>query len=610
MDKEIIKEEEIKAKQEKIQEEIQKKFNETTEKTLEEKELKEDKEEIVKEKKSNKKNKKIIILTAISIILMLIIFSTIFSMINMNKQTIITGVKIQGIDVSGLTSEEAKGKIETIYNEKKEKEIQIKYKDYETGINPKVIETSYDIDKAIVEAKNVGRSKNIFANNYEILITLIGKKDIDLDLKINDEIAKKQIEDIGTNLPGVMIKSGYYVENNKLKITKGTKGIKIDTEKLLEKVKENLKEAKISNEYIEIPTIEKEPEKINIEKIHDEIYKEVKNAYYTKDPFKVYPEVEGIDFDIAEAKKILEEDKEEYIINLIITKPEITIEQIGTKAFPDQLATSSTMFDGGNRDRTTNLQIACRKINGKVLLPGEVFSYNKTLGPRTPGAGYKNAKVYESGEVVDGIGGGICQISSTLYNAILKANLEPIERRNHQFVTSYIGPGLDATVVYGMTDFKFKNTRKYPIKILASAKNGIATISIYGIKEEEEYKISFKTETIATIPTSTKYIEDPNLPVGKEIIKQRGANGRKTQTYITKTLNGKIVSSKILSRDTYDAMQTIIIKGTKQNKEPAPQPEPTPVPTPTPTPKPQPEPIPNPDSIPETTTTNTANKEI
>ena len=196
-------------------------------------------------------------------------------------------------------------------------------------------------------------------------------------------------------------------------------------------------------------------------------------------------------------------------------------------------------------------------------MPNETFSYNKTLGARTAAAGYKNAKVYEAGQVVDGIGGGICQISTTLYNAVLRANLEIVERRNHQFVTSYVEAGMDATVVYGMTDFKFKNTRKYPVKIIASAKNGVATVSLYGIKESEEYTFSFRTVTVSTIPTSTKYIDDATLPAGTEKVKQKGANGKKTETYMTKMLNGKIVETKILSRDTYDAMQRIVLRGTK-----------------------------------------------
>ena len=256
------------------------------------------------------------------------------------------------------------------------------------------------------------------------------------------------------------------------------------------------------------------------------------------------------------------EQKDEYVIKLTITKPKVTISQIGSEAFPDQLATFTTRYDVSDVDRSTNLRIACQKINGKVVLAGDTFSYNQALGKRTEAAGYKNGKVYEAGQVVDGIGGGICQISSTLYNTALLANLDIVERRNHQFVTSYVPAGRDATVVYGVTDFKFKNTRKYPVRIVASANNGIATISMYGIKEENEYTFKFSTKTVASIPTTTKYVEEASLPAGTEKVKQKGANGLKTETYITKMLNGKVISTKLLSKDTYDAMQRIVLKGT------------------------------------------------
>lgn len=522
-----------------------------------------------KEEKKNenvKKLKKKYILVGIFIILFItigIIFSTIFALININNDKIISGVSISGIQVSGLSKDEAKSKIETLYQEKKEKEINIKYKDYETTLNPTLLEVNYNVDKAVDEAYSTGRKENIFLNNYDILFTLIGKKNIDVEMTINEEVTKQNIEDIGVNLPEVVIESSYSVEDDELIITKGKEGIVIDTDKLLESIKNELKDINIKEQIIEIPVLNKEPEKIDIDKIHDEIYKEAKDAYYTKNPFAVYPEVEGVDFNVEEAKALLEEEKEEYIIKLKITKPKVTISQIGSEAFPDQLATFTTRFDVSDVDRSTNLKIACQKINGKVILAGETFSYNKALGARTAAAGYKNGKIYEAGQVVDGIGGGICQISSTLYNSVLLADLEIVERRNHQFVTSYVGPGRDATVVYGVTDFKFKNTRQYPVRISATAQNGIATISIYGIKEENEYTFKFSTKTIATIPFSVKYVEDESLNLGTEKVKQKGTNGLKTETYITKMLNGKVISTKLLSRDTYDAMERIVIKGTK-----------------------------------------------
>ena len=174
------------------------------------------------------------------------------------------------------------------------------------------------------------------------------------------------------------------------------------------------------------------------------------------------------------------------------------------------------------------MRIACQKLNEKVVLAGNTFSYNQTLGERTVAAGYKNGKVYENGEVVDGLGGGICQVSTTLYNAILYANLEIVERRNHQFVPSYAGAGLDATVVYGSIDFQFKNTRSYPIKIQCSVDKGICNFQIYGLKEETEYEVNVWANVISKTKTAIK-----------------------SKAYRQLKLNGEVVSTELLSSDTY-----------------------------------------------------------
>lgn len=514
--------------------------------------------------KNRKKKRNIIIAVIVGIIIILTLFiSTIFAFININNEKIIKGVSIENIDMSGLSKEEAKNKLETIYNEIKSKDINIKHNEYESTISPELIETNYDIDKAVNEADSVGKSDNIFVNNYNILFTLIWKKNINVDMSINEDVAKQTINDINVNLPDGVIESSYSVDDDELTISKGKAGVVIDENAFLEIIKYELKNIDSNGDQtLEIPVVNKEPEAIDIEKIHDEICKEPQDAYFTKNPFAVYPEVKGISFDLEKAKEMLKEDKDEYVIKLTITNPKVTLDKIGPEAFPDKLATFSTRYDVSDKDRTTNLELACNKINGTVVLSGDTFSYNKVVGARTAGAGYKNAKIYEAGKVVDGIGGGICQISSTLYNAVLNANLEIVERKNHQFVTSYVEPGMDATVVYGLTDFKFKNTRQYPVRVVATAKNGIATVTIYGIKEDKEYTFKFDVKRVATIPSTTEYIDDSTLPAGTEKVEQKGTNGLKTETYMTKLLNGKAISTTLVSKDTYNAMTRIIRRGT------------------------------------------------
>ena len=562
---EVVKKEEKEEQKNNKKEKEEKKEKEPKFKKSEENSKKQEKEmsKMENDKKKKGKRKYVVIGVVIGILLLIGLFvSTIFALVNVGNENIINGVSIVGIDVSGLSKEEAKAKIESIYNEKKEKDIQLKHGEYETTLSPVLMEVNYKIDEAIENAYSIGKSSNIFVNNYDILFALISKKDIPVEVILNEEVTKQTIEDMNINLPDVVIESSYSVEDDELIISKGKAGIIIDTDSLLTQVKERLNNPNASDDVIEIPVVNKEPDSIDIDKIHEEVYQEAQDAYIVEEPFEVHPEVEGIDFDVEAAKELLKEDKEEYVIPLIITEPEVTIDELGEEAFPDQLATFTTRYDVSDVDRTTNLRLACQKINGTVLLAGETFSYNDVVGARTVAAGYKNAKIYEAGQVVDGLGGGICQISSTLYNAALLANLEIVERRNHQFVTSYVPAGRDATVVYGSTDFKFKNTRQYPIRIVATANAGIATISIYGIKEENEYTFKFSTKTVSTIPYSTQYIDDSTLPQGTEVVKQKGANGLITETYITKLLNGKTISTELLSRDTYSAMTRIIRRGT------------------------------------------------
>ena len=156
-------------------------------------------------------------------------------------------------------------------------------------------------------------------------------------------------------------------------------------------------------------------------------------------------------------------------------------------------------------NRTTNLILASQKVNGTVLMPGEVFSFNKVVGERTIAKGYKNAAIFVNGEVEDGLAGGICQVSSTLYDAVIAANLEITERYNHSKLTSYLPGGKDATVVWGRLDFQFKNNREYPVKIEMGVQNGVVMANIYGIKSNEEYEINIESQRVGVTGMYTIY---------------------------------------------------------------------------------------------------------
>ena len=532
-----------------------------------EKEQADEKNEIIELDVPKNKDTKIgIILLIIAIVIILVAFvSTFFAAINIKNTKILKGISIGNIDVSDTTQEEATQKLEDVYGTKAEKQIYLRYGEYETSVTYEALEVKYQTENAIKQAYEIGRAGNLIQDNFEILKTWNKGRNIKLEVSIDTDMISQIAQNINNSIDDAVVQPSYYIEkdNSKLIVTSGKEGVKVDEKQLIEEIYKVLDENTEDEQKIEIPVIKATPEKIDIEKIHEEVYKEVQDAYYTKDPFTIHPEEDGIDFDVEAAKSMLLEEKAEYEIPLKITKPTKTVKQIGTEAFPDLLATCTTSYKASNVDRTTNLKLAANKIHGVVLLPNEEFSYNKVVGERTISAGYKMAATYASGKVVDGLGGGICQISSTLYDAVVFANLNVTTRRNHQFVTSYLPAGKDATVVWGSQDFKFVNSRKYPVRIVATVEGGNATIQVWGIKEDVEYDISIETKKVATIAFTTQYVQDASLPAGQQKVVQAGSNGRKVEAYKVMRLNGKVVSTTLLSRDTYNAMQRIVNVGTR-----------------------------------------------
>lgn len=481
----------------------------------------------------NKENLKVGTVLGIVFISFIVIFFILFLGITLyisSSDKIITGIYIKGVEVAGLTKKQAIEKVTNEFNNVLPNNLTVVHGEYETQLNLDDLGANLNIEEAVNRAYNIGRDSNIFKNMGTIIKNLVAVSDLELNVTVNTEQCTSILNDISTKLPDTVVQSSYYVEGNKLIITRGKSGNVVDVTPSIENIKNKIQDLTYASSKIELVTVAKDPDAIDIDKIHNEIYKEPVNAYYTTNPYVVYPHENGVDFNISvdEAKAMLNEVKDEYEIPLKYTAPSVTTNMIGTEAFPDLLAKFSTNYNARDTDRTTNLRLAAEKINGTVLMPGETFSYNTVVGERTIAAGYKEAAMYQNGEVVDGLGGGICQISTTLYNAVLYSNLEIVERRNHQFVPSYAKAGRDATVVYGSIDFKFKNTRNYPVKILCTVSGGVAKCEIYGLKENPDYDVEITSRVTETTSTSIK-----------------------SETYKTVRQNGQVISSERINKDTY-----------------------------------------------------------
>lgn len=471
----------------------------------------------------------ILIIASIILAIFLIFFLT-FTIVNTKSNKIISNIFIQNYDISNLTQEDAVKKMNNIITSQIPEEITLKHNDYETSISTKELNIQFDTTTAVNDAYKVGRTGNLLQNDLTILETKLQRKQFSLKLSLDTDTLKKQLQDISGKLPDKVKESSYYIEGSNLILTKGETGVVVDVDKTASEIIEQIQNLNVKNNSIKISTEEKSPSALDIDSIHSELYSEAKDAYFTQNPYAIFPSENGVDFAISidEAKAMLQENKEEYAIPLKVLYPSVTTNMLGSEAFPNLLSQYSTSYSTRDQKRTTNLRLAANKINGTVLMPGETFSYNKVVGERTIAAGYQEAPIYVSGKVVDGLGGGICQITTTLYNAVVYANLDIVERSNHQFVPSYAPASRDATVVYGSIDFKFKNNRNYPIKIVCSVQNGIANFQIYGLKTDNDYEVTISNRVTGTT-----------------------SNAIYSQAYKILKQNGQVVSSTLLSQDVY-----------------------------------------------------------
>lgn len=471
----------------------------------------------------------LIIVLVVALICVFAIFKFYSNIENSNK--IQYGVFIKGIDVSGLTRQQAIEKVSKNLEDTLNDHLELSYKNNVYYLEIEQIEARFDVEASVDLAIKIAKTGTFKSNISEYINVALGNINIDPILTYNEDELIRYISNIEMYLPDQLQQADYYVEDGNLIVINGVNGAGIEYDQLKELVLKSIQDISFKNKIIDIPTYVQYPDPIDIASIHEDLYTEMQNAYFTTEPYAVFPDVTGVDFDTNELREMIEENgkAEKYEIALDYTYPRVTIDDLGREAFPDLLASFSTKYVQSNTNRTTNLRLAANKIDGKVVMPGDIFSYNRVVGKRTTSAGYKNAAIYQDGDVVDGLGGGICQISTTLYNACIAADMEIEMRRNHMFVPSYADAGKDATVVWGSQDFQFKNRRNYPIKIETSVSDGIANVRIYGLHTDDDYdKIYITTETI-----------------------KNSGNSLVVDSYRVFEKDGRVVKKTKLYRDTY-----------------------------------------------------------
>ena len=518
-----------------------------------------------KSKKTDKKQflKNRIIISGSAVILILAIFVSpaVYSTYFSTKTA--SGMTILDTSIGGLSMGEVEEKLDEEIAKPRVIKVLIEEKSVDLDLNSAGF--MIDKEKTLEEIKKNGKKgffENMFSKNDKKPI----KVEINSDIEQFDSVMDTLLAQ--ANVRGDAFT--FVSEDKSAKVTINTDNKVVDKEQLFNDILNSYN--MLATEY---SACFSEPKLPTAKEIADAININAEDARVENDngQTKVIPHKVGVvsDEDVI-AEKLKNGDKT-FSVPLKLVNPKIYTDDLGDSTFPHLLYKFSTSFSEGDAGRTTNVKLATNKINGQILNNGDVFSFNKVVGQRSYENGFKDANVFLADQVVKDVGGGICQVSSTLYAAVLYADLKIVERRNHNFTVAYAKAGVDATVSYGSIDFKFQNNMKAPIKIKASASGGQMIVSIFGTKENEN-TVEITTSTLGTTARGTKYIYNAGLT--SERVTQSGSDGCRVQT--TKTVkdgSGKVIRTDNLGISNYVPLIKIVETG-DATKVAGAVPEPTP----------------------------------
>ena len=511
--------------------------------------------------KGNKESKKIgtIVFIACAVAVVLVACSVLFYYTYWLNNTQINNVSIGGISLKGLNVKEAT-------------ELLNQHKDELLPTNDIVVKIKDEVFTLTVETSNAQLDTGAIAD----AAYLHGRDGVDgealLELDPQDFVAvdsasirawlKERIQDyngipvetaieITGERPDLTKKPAKNESNQVLTITIGTPKYYCAPEPLFQSIL-----SAYANRTYEIvaDVILIEPAVITAEGLaaNSDYYVKPVDATIDMETFVITECIYGYGFDIPSLQTQLDAAQwgDTITVKLSRINPKVTSDTINAELYKDVLATYTSKASS-QTNRNTNLALACKAINGIILYPGQTFSYNATLGKRTAAKGYKEANAYFGGEIVQSLGGGICQVSSTLYWCAMHADLKIVERINHGRPVSYVPKGMDATVSWGGPDFKFQNNSDYPIKIVATSNKGNVTVKLLGT-DYKDYYVKIKSVTVKTTTYSTVTEE---YPIDNEFgyvdgqVVSAGRNGYVYETYrykYDKATGQEIAGSRVL----------------------------------------------------------------
>ena len=534
-------------------------------------------------KKNKKKNGLIALFTAIGALLLCLVCVFLYLGGFVGNATLSENITIAGVNVSGMNRKTALSTItKAVETKYANQPLEVTVGNNTVILKPETAKVSLDANKAVTMAFLTRHNKGAF--------------DVSSYLTVNEEAIRKALAPLEEPYMDVAFKeSSYKVIGEKpaldedhvkdpvqqVEIYTGMPSFNYNADDLYDAVLQAYSNNETTAKY-SVPT--KFPSAVDLATIHNTLYSAPVDAVMDSKTFDVSPHEYGYGLDVAAVEKLLNETPygETVTVSCIRIAPEKTKESVASILYKDVLGTYKAVSSSQPYTRDVNLKLSCEAINGVVLLPGDVFSYNATLGERTPEKGYKQAAGYMGAEIVQSYGGGICQASSSLYYCAMIADLEIVERHNHGYISAYMPFGMDATVDWAGPDLKIKNTTEYPIRIEAYAEGGTVVVTLIGT-DTKDYYVKMDYEVLSVDKYEVKYQEIPsdNNPKGYKdgYVINDPYTGYKIKTYRCR-YNKE--TDELISRD-FEVQSGYIKRDKLIAKIVTPAPDPAPVP-PAPTP--------------------------
>ena len=477
----------------------------------------------------------------------------------MSYGKVFPGVSVAGLDLSGQTREQAVQALTEYAGEQfAQKSLTVREGEREYTQTFAQLPAGVDVEETVDQAYQIGRTGNVFHRLKTVFSLRFHPRKMSLTLHQGEEELEQLADQLAGQVEEAQPLDYFSVSGDQLLVDLSGLKRRVDRASLGQAIGEHL--CQLDETAIDLEDLDAQQAQVDWDAVKAQVDQPVQDARVdtsVKGSTTILPEQVGITLDVDTARKIAETNTgEQYSVPLTLTQPNMTAQTLQSMLFRDQLASSYTSFSTANRNRAHNIRLAAQLVDGTVLNPGEEFSYNDVVGSRTTARGFKDAGVFSNGQVTEGVGGGICQVSSTIYMAVLRADLEVVQRRNHSLVVGYTPIGQDATVYYGAIEFIFKNNTAYPVRINASINGGRLTISIDGTKTDDK-KVEIFSQVVETYPYQTIRREVSTMAPGTERVVQRPYTGYLVKVYKTVTVNGQSTTT-LVNTSQYKKLDRII----------------------------------------------------